>query len=123
MLPVMFAARKLDGEDPQVVYWLRIAYGVVQGLCILAVVYTYYKASLVATLSNVVYVPPAPQVSFRWLTRHGERGRRVKRKENESSFALLLTRKYFGISHSFSFLSFLLRCSYRPSLVIYVNLN
>lgn len=26
MLPVMFAARKLDGEDPNVIYYLRISY-------------------------------------------------------------------------------------------------
>ena len=63
MLPVMFAARKLDSEDPQTVYWLRIAYGVIQVLCILAVVYTYYKATLATGISNVVYVPPAAQVS------------------------------------------------------------
>lgn len=63
MLPLMFAARKLDGEDPQTVYWLRIAYAVVQTLCVLAVVYTYVKASAVVNISNVVYVPPAPQVS------------------------------------------------------------
>lgn len=63
MLPVMFAARRLDGDDQQTVYWLRIAYGVVQTLCVLAVVYTYLQASTVATLSHIVYVPPAPQVS------------------------------------------------------------
>lgn len=63
MLPLMFAARKLDSEDPQTVYWLRIAYGVMQTLCVLAVVYTYYQASLVTGIRNVVYVPPPPQVS------------------------------------------------------------
>ena len=64
MLPVMFAARKLDSEDPQTVYWLRIAYAVVQTACLLAVAYTYYKANLATGISNVVYVPPPPQVSL-----------------------------------------------------------
>lgn len=63
MLPVMFAARKLDSEDEQTVYWLRIAYGVVQTLCLLAVAYTYYKATRASDISSVVYVPPPPQVS------------------------------------------------------------
>lgn len=63
MLPVMLAARRLDSEDPQTVYWLRIAYGVIQTLCILAVAYTYYKANMAIGIRNVVYVPPPPQVS------------------------------------------------------------
>lgn len=67
MLPLMFAARKLDSEDAQTVYWLRIAYGVCQTLCILAVAYTYYKATLVNGIRNVVYVPPAPQVCTRFF--------------------------------------------------------
>lgn len=67
MLPVMFAARRLDSEDPQTVYWLRIAYGVIQTICLLAVVYTYYRATLVSSLQTVVYVPPPPQVSCTML--------------------------------------------------------
>ena len=64
MLPVMFAARKLDGEDPMVVYYLRIAYGACQTLCILAVLYTYMQASGVAAkyTNRIIYVPPAPTV-------------------------------------------------------------
>ncbi|CAB9503739.1 Phosphate transport (Pho88) [Seminavis robusta] len=62
MLPVMFAARKLDGEDPMVVNYLRIAYGVMQGLCVLVVLYTYLKATAAAAqyTNHIVYVPPAP---------------------------------------------------------------
>lgn len=62
MLPVMFMARKLDGEDPMVVYYLRIAYGVMQSLCIMIVLYTYLQASTVASKYNnrIVYVPPPP---------------------------------------------------------------
>jgi O-antigen/teichoic acid export membrane protein len=66
MLPVMFLARKLDGEDPKIVYSLRIAYVVVQIICVLAVGYTYLQASAVAksdASTKVVYVPPAAAVS------------------------------------------------------------
>jgi hypothetical protein len=64
MVPVMLAARKIDGEDPTVVYWLRVSYAVVQTFCVLAVVYTYIQASAVSGKNQgVVYVPPPPQVS------------------------------------------------------------
>ena len=64
MLPVMFAARKLDGEDPMVVNYLRIAYGVVQVLCVIAVLTTYLRASKAASqyTNLIVYVPPPPTV-------------------------------------------------------------
>ena len=59
----MLAARKIDGEDPKVVYWLRVGYGTIQLICILLVVYTYLQASAVASkLRGIVYVPPPPQV-------------------------------------------------------------
>jgi hypothetical protein len=64
MVPVMLAARKIDGEDPNIVYWLRVSYAVVQTFCVLIVVYTYIKASAVVSSVNsqgVVYVPPPPQ--------------------------------------------------------------
>ena len=69
MIPVMLAARKLDAEDPQIVQYLRLAYGSVQTLCVFVVLYTYFQASsLSATKKNdndkeektadtVVYVP------------------------------------------------------------------
>lgn len=67
MVPVMLAARKLDAEDPDTVQYLRIAYGSMQTLCVLVVVYTYIKASQLSSsssdnekTSNVVYVPAAP---------------------------------------------------------------
>lgn len=64
MVPVMLAARKIDGEDPNIVYWLRISYGVVQTLCVLFVIYTYLTAQKVAPKQNgIVFVPPPPQVS------------------------------------------------------------
>ena len=74
MVPVMLAARKLDAEDPNVVYWLRVAYGSVQTICVLVVAYTYLQASAVATSKKVeqlIYVPaPAsvcPFVLFRFV--------------------------------------------------------
>jgi hypothetical protein len=62
MVPVMLAARKIDGEDPNIVYGLRVAYGTVQFICVLLVVYTYIKASSGATSPTVVYVPQAATV-------------------------------------------------------------
>jgi hypothetical protein len=65
MLPVMFAARKIDGEDPNIVYWLRVAYGTVQTICLLIVAYTYIQASSAQTSlgQQIVYVPAAAVVS------------------------------------------------------------
>lgn len=65
MLPVMFAARKLDGEDPNVIYWLRIAYFSMQSIIVMAVVYTYLQVMVAAKgkENKIVYVPPAAQVS------------------------------------------------------------
>lgn len=64
MLPVMLAARKLDGEDPQVVYLLRCAYAAVQTIAIGVVIFVYVKANAVAKerSNNLkIYVPPPPQ--------------------------------------------------------------
>lgn len=71
MIPVMLAARKIDAEDPKVIYFLRIAYGSVQTLCALVVIYTYIQASALGSASStksnadknkVVYVPAASTV-------------------------------------------------------------
>lgn len=64
MGPVMLAARKLDAEDPTQVFWLRVAYGTIQAICVLIVAYTYIQATAVASSAagGVIYVPPAPQV-------------------------------------------------------------
>eukprot|EP00525_Craspedostauros_australis_P004372 CAMPEP_0198113730 /NCGR_PEP_ID=MMETSP1442-20131203/5329_1 /TAXON_ID= /ORGANISM="Craspedostauros australis, Strain CCMP3328" /LENGTH=335 /DNA_ID=CAMNT_0043770901 /DNA_START=216 /DNA_END=1223 /DNA_ORIENTATION=+ len=60
MLPMMLAARKIDGEDPVMVYWLRVAYGVIQTICVLLVIYTYILASNQAGQhKQMIYVPPA----------------------------------------------------------------
>mmetsp|Transcript_6283 Transcript_6283/g.10403 ORF Transcript_6283/g.10403 Transcript_6283/m.10403 type:complete len:348 (+) Transcript_6283:224-1267(+) len=63
MLPVMFAARKLDGEDPNVIYWLRVAYFSMQSIIVMLVLYTYIQASSAAKgkENKVVYVAPAAQ--------------------------------------------------------------
>jgi len=59
MLPVMFLARKLDGEDPTIVYWLRISYAVMQLICVAIVSYTYVQATTTSSNTSVVYVPEA----------------------------------------------------------------
>lgn len=66
MLPVMLLARKIDGEDPNVVFWVRLAYGVVQAITLAIAGYTYIQVS---TCSNekMVYVPPPPVVSMQRL--------------------------------------------------------
>ncbi|KAG7355424.1 phosphate transporter family protein [Nitzschia inconspicua] len=62
MIPVMLAARKIDAENPDTVYWLRVAYGSVQSICVLIVLYTYIQASTFASSDGktIVYVPSAP---------------------------------------------------------------
>jgi hypothetical protein len=64
MLPVMLAARKLDGEDPSIVFLLRCLYAAVQTASLLLVLYVYRRASAAAsdnTNKVVIYVPPPPQ--------------------------------------------------------------
>lgn len=64
MLPVMLAARKLDGEDPDVIFMLRCAYGAVQSIAVIAVCLIYLKATAAASdRANAIkiYVPPPPQ--------------------------------------------------------------
>ena len=73
MLPVMFAARKLDAEDPVVVYWLRVAYGIIQCSCLLVVAYTWLQASALGNKTSIIYVPPAPTVSCLQNKRQQER--------------------------------------------------
>ncbi len=65
-LPVMLAARKLDGEDPKVVLYLRCAYAAVQTVAVFIVLFIYFKANAASKDSaNAVkiYVSPPPQVS------------------------------------------------------------
>lgn len=63
MLPLMFAVRKLDGEDPDVIFMLRCSYFTVQFFLFLAVIYVYLAAK---KLSNsifkdmLIFVPPPP---------------------------------------------------------------
>eukprot|EP00568_Trieres_chinensis_P002331 CAMPEP_0183296550 /NCGR_PEP_ID=MMETSP0160_2-20130417/4050_1 /TAXON_ID=2839 ORGANISM="Odontella Sinensis, Strain Grunow 1884" /NCGR_SAMPLE_ID=MMETSP0160_2 /ASSEMBLY_ACC=CAM_ASM_000250 /LENGTH=361 /DNA_ID=CAMNT_0025458171 /DNA_START=77 /DNA_END=1162 /DNA_ORIENTATION=- len=66
MLPVMLAARKIDGEDPNIVFMLRCGYGSVQIVILLLVAYIYITATTVASASGegknrIIYVPPPPQ--------------------------------------------------------------
>lgn len=61
----MLAARKLDGEDPNVIFYLRCLYGFVQTIAVLLALLIYIKASAAAkdTANAVkIYVPSPPQV-------------------------------------------------------------
>eukprot|EP00543_Licmophora_paradoxa_P005425 CAMPEP_0202456614 /NCGR_PEP_ID=MMETSP1360-20130828/13827_1 /ASSEMBLY_ACC=CAM_ASM_000848 /TAXON_ID=515479 /ORGANISM="Licmophora paradoxa, Strain CCMP2313" /LENGTH=345 /DNA_ID=CAMNT_0049076471 /DNA_START=21 /DNA_END=1058 /DNA_ORIENTATION=- len=64
MLPIMFAARKLDGEDPTTLYYVRIAYFSVQAILMVLVIYIYAKASSLVKgrESLIIYVPSAPSL-------------------------------------------------------------
>lgn len=65
MIPLMLAARKLDGEDPDVVFMLRCAYGAVQGLILLAVLYVYMVATKISKSKlkdEEIFVSPPAQV-------------------------------------------------------------
>lgn len=64
MLPVMLLARKLDAEDPNLVYMLRIAYGVLQCIAVSLIVYVYLQAMTLssknkALADQIIYVPLA----------------------------------------------------------------
>mmetsp|Transcript_9930 Transcript_9930/g.18119 ORF Transcript_9930/g.18119 Transcript_9930/m.18119 type:complete len:359 (+) Transcript_9930:167-1243(+) len=64
MLPVMLAARNLDGDDPNVIFMLRCVYGVMQTLSMLLVIFIYFKATAAAKESGnaiKIYVSPPPQ--------------------------------------------------------------
>ena len=65
MLPMMFAARKLDGEDPNIVFMLRCAYGAIQTLIILSALYVYMVASKISSSGvkdEEIYVSPPASV-------------------------------------------------------------
>jgi len=62
-LPMIFAARKLDGEDPNVVYWLRVAYFSIQAVVVMVVAYVYIVSStaIKGYENRLIYVPQAAQ--------------------------------------------------------------
>lgn len=61
MAPLAFAVRKIDAEDPQQIFILRIAYGVVQTICIIIVAYTFIKTSSMSGKGGTIYVAPPAQ--------------------------------------------------------------
>ena len=66
-LPVMMAARKLDGEDPNIIFMLRCIYGAVQAIAVLVTLFIYIKATAASNESGnavKIYVSPPPQVSI-----------------------------------------------------------
>lgn len=64
MVPLMLAARKLDGEDPNIIFILRCAYFTVQSVIIAMLAFIYIQASGAVnspSAKKTVYVPPPPQ--------------------------------------------------------------
>lgn len=62
ILPLMLVSRKLDGEDPQTIHWLRVGYFTVQSIILVIAAYVYVQATAMSKVTSVVYVPPAPTV-------------------------------------------------------------
>jgi len=63
MVPVMLAARKLDGEDPKIIFTLRCAYAAVHAILILICLFMFQRARSFSRSSDgqkVVYIPPPP---------------------------------------------------------------
>lgn len=60
MLPVMFYARSLDGEDPNIVLMLRCSYGLATVLTAAVVMYIRLKMQAEAKDTGTIYVPKAP---------------------------------------------------------------
>ena len=56
MIPVMLLARQINADDPVTIQYVRLAYGCVQLLCVVAVAYVYVQASRV-TDPRIVYIP------------------------------------------------------------------
>lgn len=64
MLPVLYASRKIDGDDETTVLYLRIAYCVAQFLMIIITLFMYFKANSLKNSKDgdeVIYVAPAAQ--------------------------------------------------------------
>lgn len=63
MLPLMFAARKLDGEDPNIIFMLRCAYFSVQFIIVLCCLYVFFIGQKIAKgkfKDLTIYVAPPP---------------------------------------------------------------
>lgn len=68
MIPVMLAARKLNNEDPNTVFMLRVAYAVIQGFCVSIILYSYWVVTSLVSgarkseVDRIIYVPAPAQV-------------------------------------------------------------
>lgn len=65
MLPVMLAARKLDGNDPNTVFAVRCAYVGIQSIIVLLICYVFIvaqKNSKGKYKDSIIYIPPPSQV-------------------------------------------------------------
>ncbi len=101
MLPLMFAARKLDGEDPNIVFMLRCSYGTVQFLIVLASLYIFLCAKKISEIEKfkdmVIYTAPPPQP---FADPNAEKKQYKEVKFGEHAFTTarsLLTSTLFGI--------------------------
>ena len=74
MLPVMLAARNLKNDDLNTVYMIRVAYVVVQTICLLLAIYAYIIISSMqgstasSSINRIVYIPAPPQVRCYFVT-------------------------------------------------------
>eukprot|EP00555_Chaetoceros_dichaeta_P007190 CAMPEP_0198264752 /NCGR_PEP_ID=MMETSP1447-20131203/17251_1 /TAXON_ID=420782 /ORGANISM="Chaetoceros dichaeta, Strain CCMP1751" /LENGTH=328 /DNA_ID=CAMNT_0043953817 /DNA_START=132 /DNA_END=1118 /DNA_ORIENTATION=- len=63
MIPLMLMSRKLDGEDPDIIFILRCTYGAVQTLLMLSIAYVFHKVQKAVKSkwmqTSVIYVPIA----------------------------------------------------------------
>lgn len=65
MAPLMYGVRKLDQEDPDIIFMLRCSYTIIQFLIILSVLYVNMVASKISKSKmkdKEIFVPPPPQV-------------------------------------------------------------
>jgi Phosphate transport (Pho88) len=70
MGPVMLLARQINGDDPIMVQYIRMAYGIVQCICLAAIIYVYVAVSGISAGSGnpdyhrVVYIPAPKSVGI-----------------------------------------------------------
>lgn len=100
MLPLMFAARKLDGEDPNIVFMLRCSYCTVQFCIVLAVLYIFLTAKKLSESvykDTIIYTAPPP-TPFADPTAEKKQYKEIKFGEHAFATArTLFTSTVFGI--------------------------
>lgn len=67
MLPLMYLSRKIDGEDPDIIFILRCTYGTVQALILLSIAYVFLKVQKLVSnkwMQKLVIYVPEPAAPF-----------------------------------------------------------